>query len=500
MVDVGEGGPEIFHRGNRFVLDRDDIVSVGPISSDTELFDLLDVFPIGSLSITPEMFGLDKVVDMPMSKYSLTRDCLQSRFSTPEEVEDGFYSEMTDPVQKPKPGAKVGLSNDQNSDQAARYHLNQADKWIEENVWKIFHENADAPLLDTIYSDAFQRLRFVDQHGPQSYRKNNPQVDRFEHSVGVMMLLRKFDASRDEQLAALLHDIGHGPFSHWSEYVLENDDFEFHEDEDIIRSRLEADGTAQRLEEQGLDLEHLLDKENFPLLEQPKPDLCADRIDYFLRDLYYIAGQEASLELSGPLEMHPDKEETKLDVEWQEIVNYVDSLEVHEGDEKMFVMNDPEAAVDFAERYMQLDQLIWSNPINNMAQYKGVGDAAIKALDHGEVSEEEFFEMTDLEVLNMLIPRYDDSKEHLRCVEDYFTKENLSVVEDEREADLCLSRHPRWVDPKVKEGKNQSIEDMERASDYDPDLKRRIQEHRDMSEEIYVEVDGLDYKNLEPEG
>ncbi len=38
----------------------------------------------------------------------------------------------------------------------------------------------------------------------------------------------------------------------------------------------------------GVNLEELADVERWPLLEQPTPELCADRIDYTLRDLLDI--------------------------------------------------------------------------------------------------------------------------------------------------------------------------------------------------------------------
>jgi len=500
MVDVGDGGPEIFYRGNRLQENSRDIASIGPLTEDTEIMEIPDIISEQTYlpdNITVETLGIDRLVDLPIERHSLNRNSVQSRFMTPMEVEDGFYSEMSSPVQKPKPGPTVDLTNNQDSELAANYHTVQANKWFNQNVWKIFHEKADNELLDTIYSDAFQRLRFIDQHGPQSYRKNNPQVDRFEHSLGVMMLLRKFEAEKEEQLAALIHDIGHGPFSHWSEYVLDSEDYEFHEKNELIKSRLESDGTANKLEQHGYNLDHLLNKENFPLLEQPKPDLCADRIDYFLRDLYFVAGQEVSSEIPGPLESEPSKEETKIDVQWQEIVNYVNNMDVHESeDEEIFVVENPDVAVNLAERYIELDRMIWSNPLNNMAQYRGVADAAVKALSHGDVSEEEFFAMKDLEVLNSFIPRYEDSREHMQIVNDYFTKENLQIVEDE-DADLNLETYGRWVDPKVREYEDQPIAEMRRASDYSPLLEEIIMEQEKRSEEgVSVNVEGVDYQEL----
>ena len=41
------------------------------------------------------------------------------------------------------------------------------------------------------------------------------------------------------------------------------------------------------LEKYGYEVENILDTSRWSLLEQPAPALCADRIDYTLRDMYF---------------------------------------------------------------------------------------------------------------------------------------------------------------------------------------------------------------------
>ncbi len=95
----------------------------------------------------------------------------------------------------------------------------------------IFLNNIDAKLIDTPY---FQRLRRIKQLSGSEYVYPGANHTRFEHSLGVSFLAEKMASSlrHDEdseiisedialiRTAALLHDIGHGPFSHTFEALL----------------------------------------------------------------------------------------------------------------------------------------------------------------------------------------------------------------------------------------------------------------------------------------
>jgi uncharacterized protein len=89
----------------------------------------------------------------------------------------------------------------------------------------------EALLIQLIDTPAFQRLRRIRQLGTASLTFHGAEGSRFTHSVGVMYVARRvFDrlAKRYPELwphrtvalcAALLHDLGHGPFSHTCEEI-----------------------------------------------------------------------------------------------------------------------------------------------------------------------------------------------------------------------------------------------------------------------------------------
>ncbi|MBI5563384.1 MAG: HD domain-containing protein, partial [Chloroflexi bacterium] len=68
-------------------------------------------------------------------------------------------------------------------------------------------------LLDLMQTRAMQRLHGVLQHGITGLIGITRPTSRFEHSLGVMGLVRRFGGTLDAQIAALLHDISHTAFS-----------------------------------------------------------------------------------------------------------------------------------------------------------------------------------------------------------------------------------------------------------------------------------------------
>ncbi len=90
----------------------------------------------------------------------------------------------------------------------------------------------DALLAQLIDSREFQRLRHIKQLGLALYTYQGAEHSRFTHSLGVMHLMTRVldllgkrysissEARTVARASALLHDIGHGPFSHVIESVL----------------------------------------------------------------------------------------------------------------------------------------------------------------------------------------------------------------------------------------------------------------------------------------
>jgi uncharacterized protein len=101
------------------------------------------------------------------------------------------------------------------------------------NIIALSDERADdALLMRLIDTPEFQRLRYVKQLGLALFTYQGAEHSRFTHALGVMHLMtrvldrlaRRHSISPEARVvaraAALLHDLGHGPFSHVIEKAL----------------------------------------------------------------------------------------------------------------------------------------------------------------------------------------------------------------------------------------------------------------------------------------
>src|SRR5258705_3501918 len=83
---------------------------------------------------------------------------------------------------------------------------------IRDPLWSNIRLEPDA--LAIIDSEPFQRLRYVRQLGHAFLVYPGATHTRFEHALGAYHLACRVTKELEVQLAALLHDVGHYPFSH----------------------------------------------------------------------------------------------------------------------------------------------------------------------------------------------------------------------------------------------------------------------------------------------
>jgi len=179
--------------------------------------------------------------------------------------------------------------------------------------------------LKIIDTPIFQRLRRIRQLSGAHLIYPGAQHTRFEHSLGVMHIASmagqalaekgvvSFDDIQNLRLAGLLHDIGHGPFSHLFEEIFEEKRKISHEDlgRDIILKTEIGDIISKN----GFD-KKLITKLAFGdsklqfMNEIISGVLSADIMDYLLRDGYFTGAEHAKIDhhrLTHSLDVYKNK-------------------------------------------------------------------------------------------------------------------------------------------------------------------------------------------------
>lgn len=140
-------------------------------------------------------------------------------------------------------------------------------------------------ILEIIQHPVFERLKNIRQYGVTHYAQQEYEYTRYQHSLGVFYLTKKFGAPLEEQVAALLHDISHTVFSHVGD-IFFNSNYQTGKtsyQDDIHQWYIEKSGIIEVLKKYGYERVCCLENKNLqPCFDQILPNLCADRIEYNL--------------------------------------------------------------------------------------------------------------------------------------------------------------------------------------------------------------------------
>jgi len=228
------------------------------------------------------------------------------------------------------------------------------------------HEITEPVILELLESPAVLRLKGISQAGvPVKY--NVPgliDVSRYDHSFGVFLLLRKLDASIEEQIAGLLHDISHLAFSHVADWLFHDggavgSQEDYHE---LIKEKFIANtDIPEIIGKYGFDSRAIFDEDRYSLLERPLPELCADRLDYSIREIHN------QLEIQGS--------------------TFSNNLALFEG---QIIFTDQDIATLFAEKFLYLQKSHWGSA-SDAIRFSHFVKALTIALKGGMIQEADFF-------------------------------------------------------------------------------------------------------------
>lgn len=175
-------------------------------------------------------------------------------------------------------------------------------------------------ILDLINTPEFQRLRRVKQLGTTSFTFHGAEHSRFTHCVGVYEVTRLICDSFQQNYptqhpgdglwddherlvalcAALLHDIGHGPYSHTFEHIFHTN----HEQwtQQIITSpQTQVNQVLRQVSPEFPEQVASVIAKTYPnaqVVQMISSQIDADRMDYLLRDAYFTGTQYGMFDLT----------------------------------------------------------------------------------------------------------------------------------------------------------------------------------------------------------
>jgi HD superfamily phosphohydrolase len=181
-------------------------------------------------------------------------------------------------------------------------------------LWSIYHENIPQFILDFAFTDAMIRLKNIGMNCGLEYT-NFPlhneckPYSRYDHSIGVALIIWHFTQDKKQTIAGLFHDISTPVFAHVIDFLnhdyLEQESTEKKTKELILKS----DTIMELLEKHRMNVEEVCDYHLYPIADNDSPQLSADRLEYTIGNFvnYQIKTQQEAEEYYRNLTIIPNE-------------------------------------------------------------------------------------------------------------------------------------------------------------------------------------------------
>lgn len=270
--------------------------------------------------------------------------------------------------------------------------------------------------------------------------KNRFYYSRFDHSVGVALIIWHFTHDKAQTISGLLHDVSTPVFSHVSDFrkgdALTQTETEG-TNENIIRSDRNLDAL---LAVDGLKVEQVEDYHKYPIADNEIPQLSSDRLEYMFPSGMALDG---SWDLPSVRKAYED-------------------LEVLRNEEGLpeLGFKTLEIAEDYTRRFCMIGHILQLN--ENKLTLHLLGKIMNLAVEEGILSEADFMTKAEAEIIGILDKELSQnpkafSKERSKLARLYKTFRTMTKIEhtqtplDENEY-FCINLKvkQRYINPLVK--------------------------------------------------
>ena len=160
-----------------------------------------------------------------------------------------------------------------------------------EEMWEIYHQDIPEFIKEFAAVKEMQRLKDVGMNCGCEYTNlkiftTKYYYSRYEHSVGVALIIWHFTKDMKQSIAGLLHDIATPVFAHVIDFL--NEDYIHQQStEDNTDTIIENSKEIMKLlDKYKLNIDDIKDYHMYPIADNDSPQLSADRLEYTLGNLY----------------------------------------------------------------------------------------------------------------------------------------------------------------------------------------------------------------------
>ena len=159
------------------------------------------------------------------------------------------------------------------------------------NYLQILHPTIPDWLKKYLSVPCLQRLKQVGLFCGVDYScLFHPHVfySRYDHSLGVALIIWHFTHNKEATLAGLLHDVSTPVFSHAIDF--KNKDYLNQESTELDNDKMILDDLQllELLKQDYINVENILHYSDYPVTDLKTPALCADRLEYMFSTGYFL--------------------------------------------------------------------------------------------------------------------------------------------------------------------------------------------------------------------
>lgn len=364
-------------------------------------------------------------------------------------------------------------------------------------------------LINQIIDTAeFQRMRDIRQLGFSYFTYPSAHHSRFSHSLGTYwlakrvgnLLLNNADDKRDLEIAALLHDIGHGPFSHALEKMIMPSI-----KHEVIACNLISDTASpinKKLVEYGIDPDRIV--KIISKVIKPKylysiisSQLDVDRFDYLLRDTLMSGNPHGGFDIERIIQTIRIGDNHEIYVSkggWDAVEHYLNCR--YQMYKQVYFHHSTLAAEELSKKILtRLRDLYNAGSLEIETRYK--------ALLSSTVDLKNFLQLTDTDILNLIKICKNFNDPILLDLQKRFEERKLfkSITLPGEKATIAFENEKKIITVLNQKGYNEryyfsyvSLDSKEAYTPYKPDSKDPedyIFIDKECKKEITCEIESL---------